>query len=150
MNRKEWVFRAIGYVRSRFTEWTEADVMRQEVSELVLDPEFVEGLEGLQPGDILMVIYVLDRVTESRLKVHPRGDHTKPMKGVFATRSQYRPNPIGLTGVRVLAIEGNVVRVQGLDALDGSPILDLKIASDLDRPPDPRPEDLEIGSHPFQ
>lgn len=140
MDRKEWVFRSIGYVRSRFTEWTEADVMRQEESELVLAPEFVEGLEGLQPGDILMVIYVLDRVTESRLKVHPRGDHTKPMKGVFATRSQYRPNPIGLTGVRVLAIEGNVVRVQGLDALDGSPILDLKIASDLDRPPDPHSE----------
>jgi tRNA-Thr(GGU) m(6)t(6)A37 methyltransferase TsaA len=124
-------------VRSRFTEWTEADVMQQEESELVLDPEFVEGLEGLQPGDILMVLYVLDRVEEPRLKVHPRGDPTKPMKGVFATRSQYRPNPIGLTGVRVLAIEGNVVRVRGLDALDGSPILDLKIASDLDRPPDP-------------
>jgi tRNA-Thr(GGU) m(6)t(6)A37 methyltransferase TsaA len=137
MDRKEWTFRAIGYVRSRFTEWTEADVMRQEESELVLDPEFVEGLEGLQPGDILMVLYVLDRVEEPRLKVHPRGDPTKPMKGVFATRSQYRPNPIGLTGVRVLAIEGNVVRVRGLDALDGSPILDLKIASDLDRPPDP-------------
>jgi len=137
MERKEWTFRAIGYVRSRFTEWTEADVMRQEESELILDPEFTEGLEGLQPGDILMVLYVLDRVKEPRLKVHPRGDPTKPMKGVFATRSQYRPNPIGLTGVRVLAIEGNVVRVRGLDALDGSPILDLKIASDLDRPPDP-------------
>jgi tRNA-Thr(GGU) m(6)t(6)A37 methyltransferase TsaA len=137
MDRKEWTFRAIGYVRSRFTEWTEADVMRQEESELVLDPEFVEGLEGLQPGDVLMVLYALHRVKEPRLKVHPRGDPTKPMKGVFATRSQYRPNPIGLTGVRVLAIEGNVVRVRGLDALDGSPILDLKIASDLDRPPDP-------------
>ncbi|GBD09263.1 S-adenosyl-L-methionine-binding protein [Candidatus Thermoflexus japonica] len=137
MNRKEWVFRAIGYVRSRFSEWTEADVMRQEESELVLDPEFVEGLEGLQPGDGLMVIYVLHQVKEARLKVHPRGDRTRPMKGVFATRSQYRPNPIGLTGVRVVAIEGNVVRVRGLDALDGSPILDLKIASDLDRPPDP-------------
>lgn len=137
MDRKEWVFRPIGYVRSRFSEWTEADVMRQEESELVLDPEFVEGLEGLQPGDALMVIYVLDRVQEVRLKVHPRGDPTKPMKGVFATRSQYRPNPIGLTGVRVVAVEGPVVRVRGLDALDGSPILDLKIASDLDRPPDP-------------
>ncbi len=134
---KEWVFRPIGYVRSRFTEWTQADVMRQEESELVLEPEFVEGLEGLQPGDILMVIYVRDRVKEARLKVHPKGDLSKPMKGVFATRSQYRPNPIGLTGVRVVAIEGNVVRVRGLDALDGSPILDLKIASDLDRPPDP-------------
>ncbi|MBO9363263.1 MAG: tRNA (N6-threonylcarbamoyladenosine(37)-N6)-methyltransferase TrmO [Thermoflexus sp.] len=137
MGQKEWTFRAIGYVRSCFTEWTEADVMRQEESELVLDPEFVEGLEGLQPGDVLMVLYALHRVKEPRLKVHPRGDPTKPMKGVFATRSQYRPNPIGLTGVRVLAIEGNVVRVRGLDALDGSPILDLKIASDLDRPPDP-------------
>lgn len=148
MSREEWVFRAIGYVRSRFTEWTEADVMRQEESELVLDPEFVEGLEGLQPGDILMVIYVLDRVKEARLKVHPRGDHTKPMKGVFATRSQYRPNPIGLTGVRVISIEGNVVRVRGLDALDGSPILDLKIASDLDRPPDPESECQKAGCCP--
>ncbi|WP_322800889.1 tRNA (N6-threonylcarbamoyladenosine(37)-N6)-methyltransferase TrmO [Thermoflexus sp.] len=136
MGQKEWVFRAIGYVRNRFSEWTEADVMRQEESELVLDPAFVEGLEGLQPGDGLMVIYVLDRVKEIRLKVHPRGDPTQPVKGVFATRSPYRPNPIGLTGVRVVAIEGPVVRVRGLDALDGSPILDLKIASDMDRPPD--------------
>lgn len=137
--RREWTFRAIGRVRSRFTEWTAADVMRPEESELVIDPEFVEGLEGLRPGDVLMVLYVLDRVTEPRLKVHPRGDPTQPMKGVFATRSQYRPNPIGLTGVRVLAIEGNIIRVRGLDALDGSPILDLKIASDLDRPPDMAP-----------
>ncbi|MCS7252288.1 MAG: tRNA (N6-threonylcarbamoyladenosine(37)-N6)-methyltransferase TrmO [Anaerolineae bacterium] len=137
MGETGWTFRSIGYVRSGFSEWAEADMMRQAESELVLAPEFVEGLEGLQPGDILMVLYVLDRVKEVRLKVHPRGDPTKPMKGVFATRSQYRPNPIGLTGVRVVAIEGNVVRVQGLDALDGSPILDLKIASDLDRPPDP-------------
>ncbi len=137
MERHEWVFRAIGYVRSRFTEPTEADAMRQEESMLVIDPAFAEGLEGLQPGDALMVIYVLDRVAEVRLKVHPRGDPTKPLRGVFATRSQYRPNPIGLTGVRVLAVEGNIVRVRGLDALDGSPILDLKIASDLDQPPDP-------------
>ncbi|WP_376789251.1 tRNA (N6-threonylcarbamoyladenosine(37)-N6)-methyltransferase TrmO [Thermoflexus sp.] len=137
MSQKEWVFRAIGYVRSPFSEGTETKGMRQEESELVLDPAFVEGLEGLQPGDGLMVIYVLDRVKEIRLKVHPRGDPTQPMKGVFATRSPYRPNPIGLTGVRVVAIEGHIVRVRGLDALDGSPILDLKIASDLDRPPDP-------------
>ncbi len=137
MERREWVFRAIGYVRSRFTEPAEADAMRQEESALVIDPAFAEGLEGLQPGDALMVIYVLDRVKEVLLKVHPRGDPTKPLKGVFATRSQYRPNPIGLTGVRVLAVEGNIVRVRGLDALDGSPILDLKIASDLDWPPDP-------------
>lgn len=137
MERREWVFRAIGVVRSRFAEPAEADVMRREESALVIDPAFAEGLEGLQPGDALMVIYVLDRVAEARLKVHPRGDPTKPLKGVFATRSQYRPNPIGLTGVRVLAVEGNIVRVRGLDALDGSPILDLKIASDLDQPPDP-------------
>jgi tRNA-Thr(GGU) m(6)t(6)A37 methyltransferase TsaA len=74
----------------------------------------------------VIVLTWLDRARRDVLRVHPRDDPTNPMRGVFSTRSADRPNPIGLHEVEVLAIEGNRVRVSGLEAVDGTPVLDLK------------------------
>lgn len=93
---------------------------------LVLGANAIEGLEGIEPGDEIVVLAWLDRARRDVLKVHPRGDPSRPAQGVFATRSPDRPNPIGLHRVEVAEIDGNRLRVRRLEALDGTPILDLK------------------------
>jgi len=93
---------------------------------LVFEREMVKGLEGLGPGDQVIVLTWLDRAQRDVLRVHPRDDLARPEQGVFSTRSADRPNPIGLHPVEILAIEGNRVRVDQLEALDGTPILDVK------------------------
>ena len=102
----------------------ENKVMRIEIY-----AEYVEALEGIEKLSYIDVLYWMHKLTEKdrrKLKVHPRGDLSKPLTGVFATRSPMRPNPIGLTRVRLLRRERNVLFVEGLDALDGSPIIDIK------------------------
>jgi L-fuculose-phosphate aldolase len=98
-------------------------------SRIVLDAGLADGLSGLAAGDRVMVIFHFDRSHAGSLRQHPRGDVSRPKRGVFALRSPHRPNPIGVTVVEILQIEGSVVRVCGLDALDGTPVLDLKPAS---------------------
>jgi tRNA-Thr(GGU) m(6)t(6)A37 methyltransferase TsaA len=93
---------------------------------LVLDPDLIEGLAGIEPGDEIVVLTWLDRARRDVLSVHPRGDRSRPSQGVFATRSPDRPNPIGLHRVQVAEIDGNRLRVHRLEALDATPILDLK------------------------
>jgi tRNA-Thr(GGU) m(6)t(6)A37 methyltransferase TsaA len=93
---------------------------------LVLRPEVAEGLDGIRAGDELIVLSWLDRARRDVLRVHPRGDVTRPPQGVFNTRSPDRPNPIGLHRVEVAEIDGPRVRVRNLEALDGTPVLDLK------------------------
>jgi tRNA-Thr(GGU) m(6)t(6)A37 methyltransferase TsaA len=93
---------------------------------LVLDPAIVEGLRGLQAGTDVLVLTWLHRASREVLALHPRGDTQRPTTGVFNTRSQDRPNPIGLHRVTILAIDGNRIRVRDLDAVDQTPILDVK------------------------
>lgn len=93
---------------------------------LVLDPAVVAGLDGLAPGDAVIVLTWLDRADRSTLVVHPRDDLSAPLRGVFSTRSADRPNPVGLHPVEVVAIDGHRVRVRHLEAVDGTPVLDLK------------------------
>ena len=93
---------------------------------LVFVPEVGDGLADVQPGDALIVLTWLDRARRDVLRVHPRDDESMPERGVFSTRSADRPNPIGLHRVRVLAVDGLRVRVGDLEALDGTPILDVK------------------------
>jgi tRNA-Thr(GGU) m(6)t(6)A37 methyltransferase TsaA len=116
----------IGHVESRFQENTPSEEMRDHLSRLVLRPDLVEGLDGLAAGDAIVVLFYFDRSQGYLLRRHPRGDKTRPVRGVFALRSQHRPNPIGMTVARIEAIRGNVVQVSGLDALDGTPLLDIK------------------------
>jgi tRNA-Thr(GGU) m(6)t(6)A37 methyltransferase TsaA len=93
---------------------------------LVFEPEAVEGLRSIRPGDELVLITWLDRARRDVLSVHPRGDVARAPEGVFSTRSPHRPNPLGLHDVKVTAIEDGRVRVRGLEAIDGTPIVDLK------------------------
>lgn len=93
---------------------------------LVFTEEVREGLASLRPGDQLMVLTWLDRAHRDVLVVHPRGDTSRPREGVFSTRSPHRPNPIGLHRVEVVAVEGLRVQVDHLEALDGTPIVDVK------------------------
>jgi tRNA-Thr(GGU) m(6)t(6)A37 methyltransferase TsaA len=93
---------------------------------LVLDAGLLAGLEGIETGEEIIVLTWLDRAQRGLLSVHPRGDLSRPPQGVFSTRSPDRPNPIGLHRVEVTEIDGSRLRVHRLEALDGTPVLDLK------------------------
>ena len=93
---------------------------------LRLDPSLLPALGGIAPGDELIVVTWLDRARRDVLRVHPRGERSRPEQGVFNTRSPDRPNPIGLHRVRVIGLEHGSVHVSDLEAVDGTPILDLK------------------------
>ena len=86
----------------------------------------LEALDGLAAGDQLLVLTWLDRADRDVLVVHPRGDTSRPPAGVFTTRSPHRPNPIGLHRVEVISVEGPRVEVRNLEAIDGTPIVDVK------------------------
>ena len=93
---------------------------------IVFEPGFLPALEGVAAGDDLLVLTWLDRASRDVLRVHPRDDAARPEQGVFTTRSADRPNPIGLHRVRVLALDGLRLTVAGLEALDGTPVVDVK------------------------
>jgi tRNA-Thr(GGU) m(6)t(6)A37 methyltransferase TsaA len=92
----------------------------------------LDALRGVEPGDRLVILTWLDRADRDTLVVHPRGDTSRPPTGVFATRSHHRPNPIGLHPVEVLAIDGRRMKVSNLEALDGTPVVDVKVALSSD------------------
>ena len=119
----------IGRVESPLTDAAEAPKQGSEGGPdawLVLEPRVLDALDGLEPGARVIVLTWLDRADRDTLRVHPRDDASNPLRGVFGTRSADRPNPIGLHEVEVLAVEGNRVRVSDLEALDGTPVVDLK------------------------
>jgi tRNA-Thr(GGU) m(6)t(6)A37 methyltransferase TsaA len=119
----------IGWVESPLTERASAPKQGDEGAPeawLVLRPEVTDGLDGIRPGDEVIVLTWLDRARREVLRVHPRGDLARPEQGVFNTRSPDRPNPIGLHVVEVLSIDGHRVRVRNLEALHGTPVVDLK------------------------
>jgi tRNA-Thr(GGU) m(6)t(6)A37 methyltransferase TsaA len=93
---------------------------------LAFEEGFATALEGLAVGDDVIVLTWLDRASRDVLRVRPRGDASRPMHGVFATRSPDRPNPIGMHRVTVLELDGTRMRVSGLEALNGTPVVDVK------------------------
>ena len=119
----------IGTVESPLTDVAAAPNQGDEGAPdawLVFEPAVREGLEGIHAGDEILVLTWLDRARRDVLRLHPRGDRSRPEQGVFTTRSPDRPNPIGLHRVRVLAVDGLRVHVSDLEALDGTPIVDVK------------------------
>jgi tRNA-Thr(GGU) m(6)t(6)A37 methyltransferase TsaA len=122
-----WV--PIGRVESPLTDPADAPKQGYEGApdaDLVLEARVLDGLEGISPGAHVIVLTWLDRARRDVLRVHPRDDVRNPERGVFSTRSADRPNPIGLHEVEVVSIQGERVRVRHLEAVDGTPILDLK------------------------
>jgi tRNA-Thr(GGU) m(6)t(6)A37 methyltransferase TsaA len=119
---------AIGRVESPLTDQADAPLQGNEGSPeatIVFEPWVLEALDGIAAGDEVIVLTWLDRAKRDVLRVHPRGDPNNPERGVFATRSQDRPNPIGLHPVEVVAVDGDRMRVRNLEALDATPILDV-------------------------
>lgn len=130
--------KAIGRVESSLTDRDSAPRQADEgapAAWLVFDPAMLPGLQNLRPGDEVLVLTWLDRARRDVLTVHPRGDVSRPEEGVFTTRSPDRPNPIGLHRAQITAVDGPRVQVRHLEALDGTPILDVKpvLAEDVSR-----------------
>jgi tRNA-Thr(GGU) m(6)t(6)A37 methyltransferase TsaA len=121
-------YNVIGYVENGFDGPTSPGVQKSFESRIVLEPPLTEGLKGLEPGQKIIVVFHLHRSQGFDLLQHPRGNRSRPRRGVFALRSPRRPNPIGVTVADLVALEGNVLRVTGLDAFNGTPVLDLKPA----------------------
>ena len=119
----------IGWVESTLIDPAAAPCQGDEGSPdcwLVFDPDVQAALDGLRPGDDVVVITWLHLADRSVRQVHPRGDQTRPLRGVFATRSPDRPNPLGLHVVKILAIQDLRLQVRDLEAVDGTPIVDVK------------------------
>lgn len=117
----------IGFVKTKAVGEEVRD--KGNISEIVLRKNLAEALDGIEDFSHLFVIFWMHEISKeerSRMKIHPRGRTDLPLLGVFATRTPYRPNPIGLTLVELLEVKGNVLTVRGLDAIDGTPVLDIK------------------------
>jgi tRNA-Thr(GGU) m(6)t(6)A37 methyltransferase TsaA len=126
----------IGRVESPLTDPASAPNQGDEGAPdawLVFEDEVLEALDGIRAGDEVIVLTWLDRARRDVLRVHPRGDVSRAQQGVFSTRSPHRPNPIGLHRVEIMSIEGGRVRVRKLEAVDGTPIVDVKpvLSSDI-------------------
>ena len=141
----EYIVRPIGVVRSALKEPADAPkqgALTGQEAEIVVDPAYLPALDGLErrvapagkavlggarrkDGKIVVIcwMHIADR---GRLKVHPQGQEDLPERGVFSTRSPHRPNPVSLHTVTLLSIAGNVLRVRGMDAIDGTPVVDIK------------------------
>ena len=121
--------RPIGVVRSPLSERDSAPSQGSEgapAAVIAVAQEYVEGLDGIEPGQEVILVTWLHTSRRDVLRLHPRWDPARPLTGVFATRSPDRPNPLGLHRVVVLAVEGGRREVQPLEAIDGTPVVDIK------------------------
>jgi tRNA-Thr(GGU) m(6)t(6)A37 methyltransferase TsaA len=135
MMERRFELNAIGYVESGLVDRASAPKQGDEGAPdawLVFDARVAPALRDLKAGEDVIVLTWLDRADRSVMRVHPRGDRANPVLGVFSTRSPDRPNPIGLHRVRILGVEDARVRVNNLEAIDGTPILDVKPVLDRD------------------
>ncbi|MET0304856.1 MAG: tRNA (N6-threonylcarbamoyladenosine(37)-N6)-methyltransferase TrmO [Solirubrobacterales bacterium] len=129
MSDPSYELRPIGRVESPLTDPASAPKQGSEGAPealIVFEPDAIEALDGIRAGDEILVLTWLDRADRSVLRVHPRDDPANPVRGVLSTRSADRPNPIGLHPVTVVSLEGATMRVRPLEAVDGTPVLDVK------------------------
>jgi tRNA-Thr(GGU) m(6)t(6)A37 methyltransferase TsaA len=125
----EYVVRPVGRIESSLRNRSDAPNQGDEGAPdctIALDPEYATAARDIAAGAELLVLTWLDRTDRDVQAVRPRGDPDRPETGVFSTRSPDRPNPIGLHRVTVLAVDGTRLQVRGLEALDGTPVVDLK------------------------
>ncbi len=122
--------RIIGRVRSPLTDRKTAPKQNYEGgirAEIAVAPTYIEALEGLEPGDEILLFTWLHLAGRDTLRVHPRGDAARPKRGVFSTRSPNRPNPIGLHKVEIIKVSPDgILTVEPLEAIDGTPVVDIK------------------------
>lgn len=125
----EITIKPIGFIRSEIKNTEDAPLFYTEgapnaIVEML--PEYSDGLHRIKPGDEIIVITWLHLADRDVLKVHPRGDTSNPLTGVFLTRSPDRPNPLGLHRVQVLEINSNRLSIGPIEAIDGTPVIDIK------------------------
>jgi tRNA-Thr(GGU) m(6)t(6)A37 methyltransferase TsaA len=119
----------VGRVESPLTDLKAAPKQGHEgapAAWIVFEDRLLDALDGMRVGDRLLILTWLDRADRDTLKVHPRSNPATKLQGVFVTRSPDRPNPIGLHPVEVLEVDGNRIKVSELEALDGTPVVDVK------------------------
>ncbi|MCX8150229.1 MAG: tRNA (N6-threonylcarbamoyladenosine(37)-N6)-methyltransferase TrmO [Candidatus Bathyarchaeota archaeon] len=136
-SRRPIILEPIGFVKTAAQGDEVKD--KQHLSQIMLLKELAEALEGIEEFSHLFVLFWLNKISVQQrqtLKVHPRGRRDLPLVGVFAVRTNLRPNPIGLTLVKLVKREGTVLTVRGLDAFDGTPVLDIKPFDFWDIPKD--------------
>jgi tRNA-Thr(GGU) m(6)t(6)A37 methyltransferase TsaA len=130
MNELDMTLEPIGFVRNGVTETPRPEHdWKGLVSEIAIEPGLAEGLEGIEKYSHVIVIFWAHKATDKSkmaLRVRYRGDPSLPEVGVFASRSLFRPNPLGMKVARLLERKDNVLLLEGLDALDGTPVLDIK------------------------
>jgi tRNA-Thr(GGU) m(6)t(6)A37 methyltransferase TsaA len=136
VNQPRFEVTPIGRVESPLTDPASAPKQGDEGAPdawLAFEPGVLKALDGIRVGDEVIVLTWLDRARRDVLRVHPRGDVSRAQQGVFSTRSPHRPNPIGLHRVEIASIDGARVRVRNLEALDRTPIVDVKpvLSSDV-------------------
>ena len=123
---REFTLKAIGTVRSEIKEPSHQK-QPELVSEIIIDKSLTGALDDIEEFSHIIVLWWIHKTRRpAPMKVHPRGNPENKLMGVFATRSPDRPNPIGKSTVRLLGRRGNILKVQGLDAIDGTPVLDIK------------------------
>ena len=125
-----WQVHAVGVVRSGLTDVDAAPRQGDEgapAAWVEVHPEAAAAADGIAVGDRLVLLTWLDRADRTVTRVHPRGDESLPLTGVFATRSPHRPNPVGLHPVTVIERDGDRLRVEPLEAVDGTPVIDIKV-----------------------
>ncbi len=134
MEKNNFIMKPIGIVKSKYREPSELHFACKEgkltetISEILLKDEFAEGLHRIDEFSHLWIIYLLDKAARTEMKTYPGPSSIKdlPKAGIFATRSQYRPNKIALRLVRFIKKTGNIITVGGLDAINGSKVIDIK------------------------
>jgi tRNA-Thr(GGU) m(6)t(6)A37 methyltransferase TsaA len=131
MNTTDFTLRPIGYLRSSLTRREDAPMQGFEGAPdawIEIEPTLSEALAGIRAGDALIIITWLHQAQRDVLQTHPRGNRAAPLHGVFATRSPDRPNPLGLHRVTVREIDGTRLKVGPIEAIDGTPVVDIKPA----------------------
>jgi tRNA-Thr(GGU) m(6)t(6)A37 methyltransferase TsaA len=124
---KNVILKPIGYIETDFGEEEIKKQLETTLSTLIINPKLVSALDGIESYSHLMIVYFMHKITATiELKIHPRRRKNIKKVGLFATRTPNRPNPIGVTVVKLLERHHNIVKVQGLDTLNGTPILDIK------------------------
>jgi tRNA-Thr(GGU) m(6)t(6)A37 methyltransferase TsaA len=129
-----YLLEPIGWIQSELKRKEDAPRFYTEGApnaRLELEARFWDAMDGIKVGDDIVVITWLHLANRQTLKVHPRGDLTRPLRGVFSTRSPNRPNPLGLHRAKVLAIDQNVVSIGPIEAIDGTPVVDIKCVVNL-------------------
>jgi tRNA-Thr(GGU) m(6)t(6)A37 methyltransferase TsaA len=126
---ENYLLEPIGWIRSELKDTKDAPRFYTDGApnaRLELDARLCDAMDGIKVGDDIVIVTWLHLANRETLKVHPRGDLSRPKRGVFSTRSPHRPNPIGLHRANVLAIQQNILSVGPIEAIDGTPVVDIK------------------------